>query len=149
MKPFLSRSACSYEYVPTLGTHPNSTSTFKHAQKTWDAYLFRTAKTWAYGLILNRIKHKSMLGWDLGIISSQPQHQFIASFHSIQAQRLRMCTSHRLKQKLRSRILNNSANGFSECVFGIACVFTWSTDFDYPCEKNRNLLQISPFWTKE
>ncbi len=34
MEPFLLRYTCSYEYVLTLGTHPNSTSTFEHVQKT-------------------------------------------------------------------------------------------------------------------
>jgi hypothetical protein len=35
MEPFLLRYTCSYEYVPTLGTHPNSTSTFEHVQSMY------------------------------------------------------------------------------------------------------------------
>ncbi len=62
--------------------HADSTSTFEHVQNRWGVYLFRTAKTWTYRLIFNRIKRKSILGWDLGMISSPSQHRFIASIHN-------------------------------------------------------------------
>jgi hypothetical protein len=40
----------------------NHTLTFVRVPKTQGACLFGKAEVWAYGLIFNQIKHKSMLG---------------------------------------------------------------------------------------
>ena len=82
-------------------------------------------------------KRKGTLGWDLGIISSPSRHQFIASMASnVQI------TS--LKQKLRGRTLNNSANDFFKCVSpAFSPAQLTSTDPKQHTTKNtRNLLQI-------
>ena len=45
--PVFHRHTCSYEYVSTLGTHPSSTLTFDHVQKTWRRHS-KSVNIWAH-----------------------------------------------------------------------------------------------------
>jgi hypothetical protein len=58
------------------------------------------------------------------ISESYPRRLDISSLH----QWLRICKSHRTKQKLLGRTLHNSATDFFQV--RIACIFTSSTDFN-------------------